>query len=317
MIDRISAVLKNSYGIDPYSIEFLPLGADMNASVYKVYGRDQKSYFVKVKRNYRQDISIKVAWLLHESGLENIILPIKTIDGEGAAQVGGDMLVVYPFIQGEDGFKRDLTKDQWIKLGKALKQIHGIEVPESLQNQIRKETFSNTWRVSVRTILSQIDKESNLLAKFIQEQRVLISKILDRAEKLREQVPKIPHLVLCHSDIHGGNVLIDEKDKLYIVDWDDPIMAPKERDLMFIGGGVGNLWNKPHEEEFFFRGYGNTQINKTLLAYYRFERIVVDIAEFHHEIVKLPNEERIIPMFKAMFEPNGVVDIVFNQAEVG
>lgn len=317
MIDRISAVLKNSYGIDPYSIEFLPLGADMNASVYKVYGRDQKSYFVKVKRNYRQDISIKVAWLLHESGLENIILPIKTIDGEGAAQVGGDMLVVYPFIQGEDGFKRDLTKDQWIKLGKALKQIHGIEVPESLQNQIRKETFSNTWRVSVRTILSQIDKESNLLAKFIQEQRVLISKILDRAEKLSEQVPKIPHLVLCHSDIHGGNVLIDEKDKLYIVDWDDPIMAPKERDLMFIGGGVGNLWNKPHEEEFFFRGYGNTQINKTLLAYYRFERIVVDIAEFHHEIVKLPNEERIIPMFKAMFEPNGVVDIAFNQAEVG
>ena len=25
-------------------------------------------------------------------------------------------------------------------------------------------------------------------------------------------------------------------------------MAPKERDLMFIGGGVANVWNHPSEE---------------------------------------------------------------------
>jgi len=312
---RITGALRNSYDIDVLTIEFLPLGADMNASVYKVQGKDNKSYFVKLKRNYRQDISIKIAWLLHESGLENIILPIKTVDGEGAAQLGGDMLIVYPFIQGEDGFKRDLSKDQWIKLGKALRQIHEVEVPISLQ--IRRETFSNTWRLRVREILSQIDKESSPLAKFMREQKGLISKILERAEGLSEQVPKIPHLVLCHSDIHGGNVLIDEKGKIYIVDWDDPIMAPKERDLMFIGGGVGNLWNKPQENEFFFQGYGNAPINKSLLTYYRFERIVVDIAEFHQESMKFPDEERILPMFKAMFEPNGVVDIAFNQAEVG
>lgn len=310
---RITGALRNSYDIDVLTIEFLPLGADMNASVYKVQGRDQKSYFVKLKRNYRQDISIKIAWLLHESGLENIILPIKTVDGEAVAQVGEDMVIVYPFIQGEDGFKRDLSKDQWIKLGKALRQIHQIEVPDSLQNQIRKESFSNTWRVRVRVraILSNIHKESNPLAKYIQEHQALISKIVERAEKLREEVPKQSPFVLCHSDIHGGNVLIDEKGKLYIVDWDDPIMAPKERDLMFIGGGVGNLWNKPHEEEFFFQGYGSVPINKTLLTYYRFERIVVDIAEFHQESMKFPNDERILAMFQAMFATNGVVDIAF------
>ncbi len=32
-------------------------------------------------------------------------------------------------------------------------------------------------------------------------------------------------------------MLIDANDALYIVDWDNPILAPKERDLMFIGGG--------------------------------------------------------------------------------
>jgi hypothetical protein len=42
---------------------------------------------------------------------------------------------------------------------------------------------------------------------------------------------------LCHSDIHAGNILIDVNDDFYIVDWDNPILAPKEHDLMFIGGG--------------------------------------------------------------------------------
>ena len=40
--------------------------------------------------------------------------------------------------------------------------------------------------------------------------------------------------------VHAGNVLLGDNDKLAIVDWDNPIMAPKERDLMFVGGGIGD-----------------------------------------------------------------------------
>ena len=74
------------------------------------------------------------------------------------------------------------------------------------------------------------------------------------------------------------NVLLDGNESIYIVDWDDPIMAPKERDLMFIGGGVANVWNKLYEEQLFYEGYGLTDINTTISAYYRNERIVQDIA---------------------------------------
>ena len=91
--------------------------------------------------------------------------------------------------------------------------------------------------------------------------------------------------MLCHSDIHAGNVLIDGNNTIYIVDWDEPIMAPKERDLMFIGGGVGNVWNKPHEEKLFYKGYGKTEVDSTILAYYRHERIVEDIALYSQELL--------------------------------
>lgn len=117
------------------------------------------------------------------------------------------------------------------------------------------------------------------------------------------------------SDIHGGNVLIAGNGNIYIVDWDDPIIAPKERDLMFIGGGVANVWNKSYEEKLFYKGYGTTEVNLTILAYYRHERIVEDIAEYGNALLLTiaggEDRQEMCKHFIAMFEPNGVVDIAF------
>ena len=62
-------------------------------------------------------------------------------------------------------------------------------------------------------------------------------------------------------------------------------MAPKERDFMFIRVGIGNVWNKPLEEKLFYKGCGKTEINSTVLAYYRHERIVEDIAIYSRELL--------------------------------
>lgn len=35
-----------------------PLGADIDASVYKVLPHDQLSYFIKLKRGHRHDIGV-------------------------------------------------------------------------------------------------------------------------------------------------------------------------------------------------------------------------------------------------------------------
>lgn len=310
--------LKDFYEIEAAKVERISVGADLDASIYKVQTIDKQSYFVKVVQGRSYDVPMAILKLLQGAGVEQLIHPIKTKAGQSAHQVGDLTIIVYPFIQGEDGFSRFLNDEQWIALGKSLRQVHEMEVPAALQAKIRRENFSPKWREAIRSFFNQdisADDEFALkLWKFLKENKTLIQQLVDRAEELSYKVREKPlKFVLCHSDIHGGNVLIDDQHSLYIVDWDDPILAPKERDLMFIGGGVGNVWNQPHEEKLFYQGYGQTDVDSDLLAYYRHERIVIDIEEYIQALLLKPAECKDRPQlyrqFMDMFAPNGVVEI--------
>lgn len=314
--------LNSDYGIQVAQLTFIPLGADIDAAVYKAQTNDQ-SYFVKLNSGNHQDIGPIIQLLLHDAGIHQIISPIKTNNGNPMCHIDDFTLIVYPFIEGQDGFSKSLTDDQWIALGKALKLVHEFHLPAPIKDQIKRESYSPQWREAVRSLYARIDAQDIVtdeialkLATFMKEHRDTIQQVVDRAEQLEHIIKnQSPKFVLCHSDIHAGNVLLEDDGALYIVDWDQPIMAPKERDLMFIGGGVGTVWNDPHEEQLFYQGYGKTEINKEILAYYRYERIVEDIAEYGNELL-LKSEggkdrQMMYKHFLDMFEPRGVVDIAF------
>jgi spectinomycin phosphotransferase len=311
--------LVQHYGIEVDSLEFLPIGADNNASVYRACAHDKKVYFIKLKKGSLPGIGVAIQDLLHKQGLREVIPPIKSVGGELSCHIEEFTLIVYPFIEGKDGFARPLTDHQWIELGKALRQIHDMKLPEAIKIQIRKETYSSKWRNIVRELYLHIENQATFddrLAWFIKENKSVICRLVAQSEVLSEKLLKqTPTTVLCHSDIHGGNVLLGRDETIYIVDWDDPILAPKERDLMFIGGGVGNVWNDPREEKFFFKGYGNCHVNRTILAYYRLERIVEDIAIYGQALLLSTSggqdRQEMYKQFMSMFEPNGVVDIAF------
>lgn len=312
--------LSTYYLIEVTALILSPLGADTNASIYKAQASDQKTYFVKLKWDHFHDTNIAILELLQMAGIQQLIPPIKTVAGTQIQQVNDFTLIVYPFVEGQDGFSCSLTDEQWVALGRALKQVHEVHVPTSLKARTRREEFSPKWRDAVRSLYTHIeevpanDEIASNLWKFLQENKSIIQQLVDRSEQFSQKASSRPlKFVLCHSDIHGGNVLVNGTEALYIVDWDDPILAPKERDLMFIGGGVGNVWNKPYEQTLFYQGYGQTDVDWTLLAYYRYERIVEDIAVYAQELLLKPVQGRLemYKQFMSMFEPHGVVDIAF------
>lgn len=319
---QVLELLKINYDISAQSMQRLFLGADANAFTYKIDTKSE-SYFVKIKFGNHEDVHLSILCLLHDAEINEIIFPITTIDGKLLKRQDNFKMIVYPFVGGQNGFEKKLSKTQWIEFGKTLKKIHTLSVPTDLQQQLRKETFSAKWREIVRSLYPVIESQvsddeiSKDLKKFFKLNSDAIHRLVNTADELSKKVQSdLNQYVLCHSDIHAGNVLITSDNSFYIVDWDDPMMAPKERDLMFIGGGVGNVWNLSQEEAYFYEGYGDVNINETLLSYYRHERIVVDIAEFCQDILSdnHSNQSRLgmLNHFKSMFEPNGVVEIAFN-----
>lgn len=323
--DRIIDCLNVHYGIEAATLTPLLLGADMNASVYKAQAKDQISYFVKLKHVHNHDVGVALLDFLHHEGIQQVISPLKTSQGQPTQHIDEYTLIVYPFIENQNGFSQILTDDQWFTLGKVLRKVHEFKIPPAIQYRIRRENYSSKWRDFVRSLYGRIEAEptgdeaARQLLIFMKDHKNEIHRLVDTAELLSQKIRQKPEeFVLCHADIHGGNVLIGTNGSIYIVDWDEPVMAPKERDLMFIGGGVANVWNNPYEEEFFYKGYGKTEINRLILAYYRHERIVVDIAEFAQGLLLTTAGEDRSEMYKqfiGMFEPRGVVDIAFRTGE--
>ena len=113
--------------------------------------------------------------------------------------------------------------------------------------------------------------------------------------------------------MHGWNLIVDKEGALYIVDWDTLIFAPVERDLMFVGAGIWDSGPTASEEEsLFYQGYGQTTINKDVLCYYRFERIIQDIGDYC-EYIFLSDEGgedrmRCFEALQPVFLPNGAIE---------
>jgi hypothetical protein len=78
------------------------------------------------------------------------------------------------------------------------------------------------------------------MAALLKSRREMVVGAIERADDLaKAMASRSMEFVLCHCDLHPGNLLIDLGGAVFIIDWDYPMLAPKERDLMFIGGGQG------------------------------------------------------------------------------
>lgn len=317
--DLIIFQLQAEYGLHVATLTFLPLGADMGTAVYRIVTGDGPAYFLKLRKGF-DEITVTIPLFLKSQGIQEIIAPVETKLKGGWADFGEYKMILYPFIEGKNGFETELSGYHKRILGAALKEIHSAQTPPELKRLIPQDTFSPHFRESMKSFQEQVESQTfdepvaSNLAEFIKSKRDEISHFIERAEQLASELQsKTLEFVLCHTDIHGGNILISDKDELFLVDWDAPLLAPKERDLMFIGGGIDEIWKSKQEEAVFYEGYGKPEINIVALAYYRYERIVEDLVAFCDQLL-LSDEggadrEKAYQWFASNFEPSQTIEI--------
>jgi spectinomycin phosphotransferase len=320
--NAIRNCLARDYGVDVASARFLPFGLDPNAAAYRIGSRTGADHFLKIRFGPVNETSLVVPRALIERGVPNILAPLPAVGGDLWRPLDGEngsTLVLFPFVEGETAMIAGLNDDQWRAFGATLRAMHDSGLGDRFRGAIAAESFSLPSAELVRELLA-LAVDATLAhpiavehAAFWRGRAGQIRGLLARAEELGAILRRRSHeFVLCHADIHAANILVGNDGAIHLIDWDGPLLAPRERDLLFVIGSRIAREVTPREEDLFFAGYGPVVVDREALIYFRYERIVEDIGEFARSVFLNPalsdaaraEEAR---MARGFFDPDGMI----------
>jgi spectinomycin phosphotransferase len=322
--ETILACLAEQYALPAASVEFLPLGYDSAAGVFRVTAGGGR-YFLKATTRPVDAARLRIPRYLKDQGLAQAVAPLPTTVGKLWAQADGFSLILYPYVEAAAAMEVGLADAQWVAYGTLLKRLHSLRLPPELAGHLPRESFLPETPPNCQEVILAIpqhiagrtfaDPYARRLAEFWQAHAGEIAGLVARAGELGRRLRIRPHdLVLCHADIHTANLLAGADGRLYVVDWDETVLAPKERDLMFVTGPVIDEQVGPRQVALILQGYGETEIDWLALTYYRYAWAVQDIGSFAESIFWpiTGGEETTrdaLRLLMGMFAPGRIVEL--------
>ncbi len=162
-----------------------------------------------------------------------VCYPVNTCTGDLFYTCGVFTGVLFNYIPGGAvGFDNPYFPEDIRQLTEIVRALHRVD-PTPFEGLCPGERYDLQWCAELRRIV--LEESCKMPLRFT-ETVSRYSAVIE--EKIREvcalaDVLKAAELpfVLCHTDIHPGNVMRDPNGKLYLVDWENVQLAPKEADL--------------------------------------------------------------------------------------
>ncbi len=329
--EHLRACLQEQYGISAVTIEFLPVGLDSRAGVYRAVTAQGDAYLLKAKAGAFYEPGYLASGYLRDQGVASVVAPLPTQQHAlwtrlEAWGYGDWTVTVYPFIEGDTGWNPRMTDAQWKATGAAVKQMHQVTLPPEGFASLRRETFDPAeyghW---VRAFDeehahaeggNQIEQEFR--ARWL-ENRPTIFKLVTLMEALAGSLQRhAGPYVICHADLHPGNIIRRHDGQVFIIDWDDVKLAPKERDFLFVGDPPAATATRAGGAPF-FQGYGEVSVDWVALTYYRCERVVTDVIECGREVffrddLGAETKADSARLFGLLFAAGDMVDAIWSAA---
>ncbi len=324
--ERLRTCLQYQYNLKPATLEFLPVGLDYNAGVYHVVSEQGSDYLLKAMSRPLYEPRYLVPRYLNDQGITSVVAPIPTSSGALWTQLEAWTITMYPFIEGDTSWT-GMTDEQWRQVGATFQRIHHVKLPSSGLESLQKETFDPTeyarWVHTFETQHVHMQDGASASQRALHSSWVLhqstIHTALATLVTLGNLLQKrnLPY-VICHADLHPANLLRDHRGHVFVIDWDEVMLAPKERDFIFVKASPADSETLPGAPTF-FQGYGQTAIDWLALTYYRYERVIQDVIAYAQEAFfrdDLAEENRAesVQFFDGILAADGEIDAAYAAA---
>jgi spectinomycin phosphotransferase len=294
--EQLRAICEEQYDLAGATLEFLPVGKDNRTGVYRAVSRQGIPYLLKVRSGPFYEASCLIPHYLRDQGISSVVAPLPTRSNTAWSRIGEWTVILYPFIEGDTRWTPPMTPTYWKAVGTALDQIHRVKPPSSVDcPSLRTETFDPIgYRLSIGDIEAEYIQspgtgryEQELASVWTAHESTVhtaISGLEALAGLLQERSGPF---VLCHADLHPGNIIRSQGNQVFLIDWDEVMLAPRERDFLFVGAvperasGLVEPTVSP-----FFLGYGQMEMDWVALTYYLWERVVQDLIAFAEEVFR-------------------------------
>ncbi|SFI39774.1 spectinomycin phosphotransferase [Paenibacillus sp. UNC496MF] len=273
---RLLHCLRDRYRLNPVSLAFLPHGHDFGAGVYRAIDEQGTAYLLKASSRPFEANRYLVPAYVRGQGIEAVVAPIPAADGALWTRLEAWTVSVYPYVEGSAGLD-GMTAKHWKAIGEVMKRIHQVPPPANIAS-LREERFDPSAYIRWIREFGEDDARAaakdytgrELLACWAAN-RAMIGEMMASLARLAEalQGETLPQ-VICHADLHASNVIRGQADRVFVINWDEAMLAPKERDFIFV--------REPHAAAF-HEGYGAGETNPAALSYFLWERIAQDLIE--------------------------------------
>ena len=270
---RIHAWMMESYGRQVAAIR--PISGGLSALAYeaacdcgerlflKVYDRRQPG-FARWAEGMDQYISLLCDMNRTAQLKGRLPEPVLTASGAAYGEDGPYRYLLYRYIAGQTPGGERLDKARLRQLGETLAAVHAFPPPKELP----REDFRIPFDGALENVL---DRTPEYVVSAGQRSQIL--HLLSLGARLGRELETagLP-AVLCHGDIHRGN-LMDTGRQLVLIDWEGIAAAPPEADLFFF---------QRYEPEFsrLYQQLTGYHPHQQAIAFFGIRRRLDDIHEF-------------------------------------
>jgi spectinomycin phosphotransferase len=287
----VLTALNDTYGLPNATLTFVPEG-EVGVS-YVVNTTDGARYFAKLWSNSRigrvqqarASHIIPLTYELFERGfVRNLPGPIPSVTGQLYTRLGDQVLTLYPYVNGKPltEMSAPLSIEIAAQIAATMARLHRA-TGELTSPLPRQSAFAMGFAAEMRqglTALAAVGShhrpgQINLRDLLLPRKAELLERLTETEEMALDAARSAAPLVLCHTDMGGNNVLIDATGQVWVLDWDDLILAPAEHDLhQYSGPGFVDFLR------LYWQAGGVSALEPQQFAFYLQRRYLADITDW-------------------------------------